>query len=429
LSAKSEAVAKMLAKIQPTWEPPTPLEGGTLVENALLCVLVRTLSAAQAEATIKALKQSAADWNELRICQPQELQPLIATKDAARSLRAARDVRDALQEIFQWSHGYELESLREDWVAAGKFVAYLPFLGHRISHQLTWLGLGQKQMPISSAMVRMIDRLAIGERIGSLKKSRPAVEALAGSMKQPDFVLRLGEVIDRWCHAQKPLCHQCPLVDDCVFGRKAFKEWKVQQVRLEQHRKKEEQRREILRQKEVEREQRLAEREKKHREAELAKADRERQRMQREEQRRKDVESKEKARLDEIQRKKAALTAERIEKERQRKAGIEQRRKEAEHKRREAEAKRAAAAKAAAAAKQKALEQKAQQHKAQAEKQTQMQAQKQAQKLAEQKRKEADAKAAHKKDAKKPAAKATKKPASKKPAAKPAPKGSAARKR
>ncbi|MBM3976879.1 MAG: hypothetical protein FJ299_07810 [Planctomycetes bacterium] len=384
MSAKSEAVAKILAKIQPTWQPPTPLEGAPLVENALLCVLVRTLSQAQAEATIKSLKQAAGDWNELRVCQPQELQPLIATKDAARSLRAARDVRECLQEIFQWSHGYDLESLKEDWVAAGKFVTYLSFHGHRISHFLMWLAADKKTLPISAALVRMVDRLGVGERIGSLKKSRAPIENLAGGSKEvgakeQDFLLRMSEVIDRWCHAQKPLCHQCPLVDDCVFGRKAFKEWKVQQVRMEQYRKKEEQRREILRKKEEEREKKLAEREKKRREAEQAKAERERARMQREEQRRKAIESKEKARVDEIQRRKAAAEAARVEKERQRKAAIEQKRKQAEQRKRDEEARKMAAAKAKAAAQ---LKQKAA-----------------AQKAAEQKRKEAERKAAERKKA------------------------------
>ncbi|TAJ04413.1 MAG: hypothetical protein EPO68_16910 [Planctomycetota bacterium] len=391
MSAKSEALAKILAKIQPTWQPPTPIEGAPLVENALLCVLVRTLSQAQAEQSIKALKQAANDWNELRVCQPQELQPLIATKDAARSLRAARDVRDCLQEIFQWSHGYELESLREDPVAAGKFVAYLQFHGHRISHYLMWLGSDKKTLPISVALVRMIDRLALVERIGALKKARPAVESLAGlskdakeiGAKELDFELRMSEVIDRWCHAQKPLCHQCPLVDDCVFGRKAFKEWKVQQVRMEQHRKKEEQRREILRKKDEERERKLAEREKKRRELEQQKAERERARMTREEQRRKADDAKEKARVDEIQRRKTAAETARVEKEKQRKAAIEQRRKDAEQKKREDEAKRIAAAKAKAAA---ALKKKAAAEKA-AE-------QKRAERAAEQKRREAERKKA-----------------------------------
>ena len=64
------------------------------------------------------------------------------------------------------------------------------------------------------------------------------------------FVERFSEVADRWCDARKPLCHVCVLVSECTYGKKAFQDWKTQQVRLEAQRVKDEARQALLMKKE-----------------------------------------------------------------------------------------------------------------------------------------------------------------------------------
>jgi len=290
LSSKSEAVARLLDKVEARWQPPTS-EPSTLVELALLCVLVRTVDERKAKAAITALQQAFPDWNEVRVCQVQEIAAHIAVEPREKALRMARDLRDCLQEIFQRNHGYDLEFMREDAVAAGKFVASLNFIGSAAGHYLMWVA-GGKQLPVSPALVRLLDRLGVAERSGSIKKARGAIEPIVPKGRELEFSLLFGDVIDRWCHAQKPLCPSCVLVNDCAFGRRAFKEWKLQQQRAEQSRKKDEARREVQRQKDDARRSRDAERERKRQEAEAAKQAREREKRQREDAKKKAVEQK-----------------------------------------------------------------------------------------------------------------------------------------
>jgi DNA segregation ATPase FtsK/SpoIIIE-like protein len=307
LSSKSEAVARLLDKVEARWQPPSS-EPSTLVELALLCVLVRTVDERKAKTAISALQQAFPDWNEVRVCQVQEIAAHLAVEPQEKALRIARDLRECLQEIFQRNHGYDLEFMREDAVAAGKFVASLNFIGSAAGHYLMWIA-GGKNLPVSPALVRLLDRLGVAERSGSIKKARGAIEPIVPKGRELEFALRFGDVIDRWCHPQKPLCPTCILVNDCAFGRRAFKEWKLQQQRAEQSRKKDEARREVQRQKDDARRSRDAERERKRLEAEAAKQARDREKRQREDAIKKAAEQKLAAQKAENERRKAENAA------------------------------------------------------------------------------------------------------------------------
>ena len=49
---------------------------------------------------------------------------------------SARDVRVFLQEIFQRSHGLDLEFLRDDATTSARFVTQLPFMGMAVANYL-----------------------------------------------------------------------------------------------------------------------------------------------------------------------------------------------------------------------------------------------------------------------------------------------------
>ncbi len=73
--AQQSTAVKLAGRIQSKWSPPKPLEEATLLEQGFLCVLTRRLSRAQAESTIKNLREAFFDWNELRVAQVQEIVP------------------------------------------------------------------------------------------------------------------------------------------------------------------------------------------------------------------------------------------------------------------------------------------------------------------------------------------------------------------
>ncbi len=387
MSKKPDLVQKLLDRVQPRYRLPKAVKDASLLEQGLMIALVRHLSQTEAERVLVALRKSYPDWNELRVAQVQEVASLVATGER-RGLRndlepmfpVVRAVRDYLQEIFQKNHGFDLEFMRDDPAGAAKAFAQMPYLGLAGTCYLLWLASG-KQVPSHPALARVLERVGLVSKGAAGKKGKEALSGVVPAGRELEFVAVFGEVADRWCHVLKPICHECPFVEDCAFGKKAFQEWKVQQSRLEAQRIREEARRAIFEKKEAERRAKEDGRLAKKHAIEAAKAQKERERLGKIEAKRKETEAKAKAKAD--------AAAKKLASENQKKA--------------QAEAKRVVAAKKAAevAAKQ----------------------QKEREKLAkaEAKRKEAAAKAKAKAAAKpkKPAAKAAAKP--KKAAKKPKP--------
>jgi endonuclease III len=247
VSKKTDVVVKLISKIDCKSPAPQPLEGANLLEQGLYAVLLRRLDAKQAEKVIESLRKAYVDWNELRVAQAQEIAQHFHVGRLSKPV--AEDIRSYLQEVFQRSHGLDLEFLRTDPEAAKRFASILPFIGMATAHYLMWLA-GGGELPVTTSLMRVLDRAGIAARVSNVKKARAALAPLAPKGRELEFVMAMGEVASRWCHAQQPLCHQCAIVDDCKYGKKAFREWKVAQERMEVQRQREEARPAVLRKKE-----------------------------------------------------------------------------------------------------------------------------------------------------------------------------------
>jgi endonuclease III len=269
LSEKSKVV-QLIDTVPSSWTPPAPLDDGSLLEQGLLMVLVRSLTEPQAQQTVRALRTAYPDWNELRVSQVQEFREHVKTKSDEAALQASNDTREYLQEIYQKNHGFELAFLREDPTAAGKFISELPFLGGGAAHLLLSLACGGG-LPVTQGIIRVLDRVGVVQRTGSVKKAKERIEPLVPADRVQDFGLRLGEVASRWCDPKKPICWECVLVESCKHGRKVLKDWIAAQKRLEVQRKKEEKRMEILRKKDEARRKKEQERAEKKAEADSKK--------------------------------------------------------------------------------------------------------------------------------------------------------------
>ena len=278
--SKNEQLTKLLKKITPRAALPKPVAGFSLLEHGLLTILVRHVPQERAETFVNTLKKAYPEWNEMRVAQTDEIAGFLkggkATRDRLKGVwEPAREAREFLQESFQKTHAMELEFLRGDITAGAKMLAHMPVLGSAATTQILSLA-AEGKTPAHPALVRVLERTGIVGK-GGLKKARDLDEYLS-TKDGTDVLERLGEVADRWCHAKSPICHECPLVDDCPFGKRTFQEWKVQQARAEAHRQREEARRAALEKKERERLEREAKRLAKKNDAIRQKQDREKER-------------------------------------------------------------------------------------------------------------------------------------------------------
>ncbi len=235
-------ILEAMAAIEVEWAPPGSGEETPLFESGLLCVLARSLTEPQTIRTLRALKREYEDWNELRVSQVQEYEALVASKSAEVRLSAVRAVKVYIQEIFQKNHGFDLEHLREDPTEAAKFLCQIESLGAAAAHHLLWL-MGEGTVPVSTGVIRVLDRTASMKRTSSIRKAQATLEPIVAPERRAEFGLRFGTVVEYWCDVKKPTCWECPLLKGCPFGKRVHREWQAQQKRLAAQRKKEEERR------------------------------------------------------------------------------------------------------------------------------------------------------------------------------------------
>ncbi|MCC7015092.1 MAG: hypothetical protein IT454_21205 [Planctomycetes bacterium] len=348
MSKKTDLTAKLLAKIPSQHPIPEPLADANLVEQGLYAILLRKQSPSEAKATLNKLRAAYRDWNELRISQAQEINSFLEL--GPKGIKVAADVREYLQEVFQRSHGMDLEFLKDDPQSTQRFVSILPFVGMATAHYLLWVA-GNKELPVTPALMRVLDRVGLVSRTASPKKARAAIEPVVPDGQELEFAYKFGEIASRWCDARKPVCHQCVLVDDCKFGKKAFRDWKIQQERLEQQRVREAARLAILKKKEDERLRKEGEKRKKKEALEAEKRAKDAARLAKVAEKKKQAEAERLAKIKAAAELKAKREADRVralkEAEAKKAAALAEAKKKAEQKRKEAEKRKLDARKAA----------------------------------------------------------------------------------
>jgi len=356
VSKKTDLVAKLLQEVQLRHPVPSAArEGLTLLEQGAVLVLMRHQTQKQAEASVEALRVAFDDWNEVRVSQYQEIAGHLKTssrKKGAALLRdltpAARALKDYLQDVFQNTHGLDLEFLREDIPAAGKAIAQLGELGLTAGSFLLWIA-GGGEVPVHMALVRMLHRLDLCPNTQSVRRASEAILPLVPTGHALAFTLCFHEILARWTDPDEPIFVSVTALRETPAGSKAYQSRQTQLEREEVRRKKEEARRLAQEKREAERLAREEERARKRAEAEAKRKARELERRRRVDARKREQERKRR----EAERKKAA---EKKQAELRRKAEAKKKaaaKKKAEAKRK-ADAKKKAEAKKKAAAKKKA---------------------------------------------------------------------------
>ena len=196
MSKKNEQLQKLFKKVTVRVSLPKVVEGMPLLEQGMLAVLVRHMPQEKAESFIAALKKAYPEWNEVRVCQTEEIAAAIRGGKASRDKLSplfppARDAREYLQEVFQKTHGMELDSLRDDPAGNAKALAQMPVLGTAATAQVLALANGGK-LPIHPPLVRLLERTGVVAK-GGLKKAKDLGEFFPEG--DNSTLERVGEVV------------------------------------------------------------------------------------------------------------------------------------------------------------------------------------------------------------------------------------------
>jgi hypothetical protein len=96
----------------PVVTPETPDAFDDLVHELVYSMLLWECSSAQARAAHKRIRDAVVDYNELRVCVPDEISALLGERYPLAAERAVR-LRSSLNDIFRREHGVRLAHLAE----------------------------------------------------------------------------------------------------------------------------------------------------------------------------------------------------------------------------------------------------------------------------------------------------------------------------
>ena len=149
-----------------------------LLDHLLVAVLSAHTSLGKAREALRSISQSYLDLNELRISGKAEIQSALAPFVPAEKLpQAAWDLRMALQDVYDGTHGLDLEPLRgrepED---LKHFLTRLPNTLGGPAAMVFQLALGEEHLVLGPLESHLLDRLGMLPRAANPSRVRVAME-------------------------------------------------------------------------------------------------------------------------------------------------------------------------------------------------------------------------------------------------------------
>ena len=307
LKKKHDFLLKLIAEVEPRHSLPKKHDRQRpLIETVVILALMRNLTETQAEASLKAFKAAYVDWNEVRVSQVQELAQCIRTSSRKKGTALLNEHREVcltlktlLQEVFQQTHGLDIEYLRGEDVDDTKILfEKATSLGGTQLGYLLWNAYDGKP-PVHPGLIKLLDKFDLMTRTSSMKKAREALETLVPKGKELEFTIALHHVLEHWDDPSNPSFAHLETLRGVPYGKKTFEDWENARAKAEIAAAREEERR--LKEEERERKRLEAEEKKrqlaeeKKRKSAAAKKERERKRVQAETKRAQAAKAKEQA--------------------------------------------------------------------------------------------------------------------------------------
>jgi endonuclease III len=240
-----DALEKAYGKPRTAEHPDAPL-----LDHLLVGVLTAWVDRDRAVRALRALSESFLDLNEARVSPLAELQNVLHPFLGTKSEEAAEALRVALQDVYDGTHGLDLEPLRgrepED---LKKFLRDLPHMMGGPASAVFQLALGEDHLAMMVAVVRVLDRLRLLPHSATPHRVRLALEKQVKPPERLAFAWGLGSHAAALCFAKEPACERCMLLAHCSFGETEVKRRAIERKKDEARRAAEDKRRKIAEEK------------------------------------------------------------------------------------------------------------------------------------------------------------------------------------
>jgi hypothetical protein len=177
---KKPTLEQILATLESLYGRPEHAErpDDPLLDHLLVGVLSIHAGPAKAREALRTLSGSYLDLNELRVSPKSEIEQALAPfVPADRLPKAAWDLRMTLQDVFDGTHGLDLEPLRgRDPEDLKHFLTKLPNIPGGPAAMVLQLAVGEKHLVLGPLESHLLDRFGMLPRAATPHRMRVAME-------------------------------------------------------------------------------------------------------------------------------------------------------------------------------------------------------------------------------------------------------------
>ncbi len=178
----------------------------------------------RADEAFRTLRERFFDWNEIRVSSPREVEEAFA--DLPRAVERAHRLISFLQEVFETTFSYDLESLQKKGMKQAakqlsRYQAATPYVVGWVVQQ----SLGGHAIPVDEPTLRSARRMGLVEEgEGDTEAIQASLEHLIPKARGLMFGEAISHLAEDHCWEDSPNCCCCPLSSDCPTGQQAGQE-------------------------------------------------------------------------------------------------------------------------------------------------------------------------------------------------------------
>lgn len=190
------------------------------MDELISCILSQSTNDTNRDRAFARLKESYPDWEAVRSADLDELIEVI--RPAGLANQKAPRIQNVLQVIYEKSGEYNIDFLNDLTVYDAKtWLNSLRGVGPKTAAIVLCFAYGRPAFPVDTHIYRVSKRIGFLPEKLSAAAAHPVMEAITPPKDYYQFHIQLIQHGRDTCHARKPACERCAIVDHCDFFARA----------------------------------------------------------------------------------------------------------------------------------------------------------------------------------------------------------------
>lgn len=220
-SAEPITIAQLCRRLRRVYGPVEFPKALPVLDELIATILSQNTTDANSQAAYDRLVERFPTWDAVRRARAESI--AAAIRPAGLQQQKAPRIKRILQALHQRHGQLSLEFLRQQPPdEALVFLRSFPGVGPKTAACVLLFACRHRVLPVDTHVHRLSIRLALVRKGTTAEKAHDLLARQVPARHVLDFHVLLIRHGRRVCHARRPRCPECPLVDVCPEGRRRF---------------------------------------------------------------------------------------------------------------------------------------------------------------------------------------------------------------